>query len=227
MKLYHGSRNKELKKFDFEYDSSSTFDFGKGIYFTSNFERAKAWSCHENGEGAVYEIDIDFTSADLNKKIFSKDEDDIYYVLYICRLGMSELAPEFVDDFEKYDVVVGPVLRGKKNASMDRYKDTDTENHWKECSCGQVIEKDEHKYGEWTVTKDATATEKGSKEKLCSVCGNKIIEEIPVLVVDNNDNSANNPQTGDDTLIILAIVLWVFVSCGVIIVSRFNKNRVK
>lgn len=123
MKLYHGSRNKELKKFDFEYDSSSTFDFGKGIYFTSNFERAKAWSCHENGEGAVYEIDIDFTSADLNKKIFSKDEDDIYYVLYICRLGMSELAPEFVDDFEKYDVVVGPVLRGKKNASMDRYKD--------------------------------------------------------------------------------------------------------
>ena len=143
-----------------------------------------------------------------------------HYTCSGCDLLFSDI--EAKTEIKINDTVV---VKGVHNYS-DVYV-TDTENHWKECSCGQVIEKDEHKYGEWTVTKDATATEKGSKEKLCSVCGNKIIEEIPVLVVDNNDNSANNPQTGDDTLIILAIVLWVFVSCGVIIVSRFNKNRVK
>ena len=36
---------------------------------------------------------------------------------------MAELASAFVDNFDEYDVITGPVLRGKKNASMDRYKD--------------------------------------------------------------------------------------------------------
>ena len=36
-----------------------------------------------------------------------------------------------------------------------------------------------HAYGDWTVTKEATCTEDGSKEKICANCGDKITETIP------------------------------------------------
>lgn len=36
-----------------------------------------------------------------------------------------------------------------------------------------------HKYGEWIITKEASCTENGSKEKICSDCGKKIVEVIP------------------------------------------------
>ena len=39
----------------------------------------------------------------------------------------------------------------------------------------------EYTYGDWTVTKNPTCTELGSKERLCAVCGNKVVKEIPAL----------------------------------------------
>ena len=42
-----------------------------------------------------------------------------------------------------------------------------------------VIEKLGHNWGEWTVTAEATCTEDGSKEKVCSVCEDKVVEVIP------------------------------------------------
>ena len=37
----------------------------------------------------------------------------------------------------------------------------------------------EHVYGDWTITKEATCKETGSREKVCENCGYKITEEIP------------------------------------------------
>ena len=53
------------------------------------------------------------------------------------------------------------------------------------CECGDTYNGNEvaaagHKYGEWVVTKEATEEEKGSKEQTCSVCNDKVTEEIPV-----------------------------------------------
>ena len=42
-----------------------------------------------------------------------------------------------------------------------------------------VIAAKGHSYGDWVVTKEATRTEAGSREKVCSVCGDKITEVIP------------------------------------------------
>ena len=42
-----------------------------------------------------------------------------------------------------------------------------------------VIHATGHAYGDWTVTKEVTCTETGSREKVCANCGDKIIEEIP------------------------------------------------
>ena len=54
------------------------------------------------------------------------------------------------------------------------------------CECGDTYKDKEvsatgHKYGEWSVTKEATEKEKGSKEKVCSGCNDKVTEEIPML----------------------------------------------
>ena len=54
------------------------------------------------------------------------------------------------------------------------------------CSnCGKVTIEQEtvpakgHAYGSWKVTKEATCTAKGSKEKVCASCGKKVTEAIP------------------------------------------------
>lgn len=54
--------------------------------------------------------------------------------------------------------------------------------HCRTCSLvknEEVIPKVDHTYGDWFVTKGATCTEDGSKEKVCSVCGDKVTEVIP------------------------------------------------
>lgn len=37
----------------------------------------------------------------------------------------------------------------------------------------------EHNWGQWTITKNATATEAGSQERVCTICGEKETKEIP------------------------------------------------
>ena len=54
------------------------------------------------------------------------------------------------------------------------------------CECGdtyndKTVEAVGHKYGDWTVTKEATEKEKGSKERACSVCSFLEQVEIPML----------------------------------------------
>ncbi len=51
--------------------------------------------------------------------------------------------------------------------------------HWHECpTCGRVDEA-AHTFGEWTVTKAATADVAGSQERICTVCGYKETAVIP------------------------------------------------
>lgn len=58
---------------------------------------------------------------------------------------------------------------------------SDAEYHWHEATCGHTDEvsgKAAHTFGEWTVTKEATESEEGSKERTCSVCAYKETESI-------------------------------------------------
>ena len=56
---------------------------------------------------------------------------------------------------------------------------SDATDHWHNCSgCEEVIGKTAHTFGEWTVTKAATCTEKGSRKHTCSVCKYEATEDI-------------------------------------------------
>ena len=46
----------------------------------------------------------------------------------------------------------------------------DETQHWQECSCGEKLNVANHTYGDWKVTKEATETEAGSRERGCAVC---------------------------------------------------------
>ena len=61
------------------------------------------------------------------------------------------------------------------------WKNNET-SHWHECTCGDKADVAEHSFGEWTVTKEASTTEPGSKTHSCSVCGFEETLEIPVLI---------------------------------------------
>ncbi|NHM14147.1 N-acetylmuramoyl-L-alanine amidase family protein [Xiamenia xianingshaonis] len=59
---------------------------------------------------------------------------------------------------------------------------SDEGSHWKVCEgCGAELEKAAHSFGDWKVTKEATETEAGSRERACSVCGAAEAEELPAL----------------------------------------------
>ena len=57
----------------------------------------------------------------------------------------------------------------------------DETQHWQECSCGEKLNVANHTYGDWKVTKEATETEAGSRERGCTVCKYVQVEDIPML----------------------------------------------
>ena len=70
-------------------------------------------------------------------------------------------------------------IDAKGHSYSESWKNDD-KNHWKECTgCKEKIESAEHEY-EWTVTKEATCTEEGSKTGVCEVCKKEVTEKIDV-----------------------------------------------
>lgn len=89
----------------------------------------------------------------------------------------------------------------------------DGESHWKVCeTCGAISEKGVHAYGEWQQVSEATETEKGQWERVCSVCGYVQHGETPVVEPDGSEI----PETGDRTSAALPAVL---AAAGVALVA--------
>ena len=68
------------------------------------------------------------------------------------------------------------------------YAETWTANdtqHWHAATCGHDLKTDiaNHTWGEWTVTKEPTCTETGTREHTCTVCGKTVSESIPVTSI--------------------------------------------
>ncbi len=53
-----------------------------------------------------------------------------------------------------------------------------SENHWKECECGEKAEMAEHSFGNWFVDKEADCTGAGIRSKICKGCGYTVTEKI-------------------------------------------------
>ena len=85
----------------------------------------------------------------------------------------------------------------------ETWKYNDTE-HWQECSCGEKLNVANHIYGDWRVTKEATETEEGSRERDCTVCDYVQTETIPMLEHEHSYGDWQKDETQH----------WKECSCG-------------
>ena len=126
---------------------------------------------------------------------------------------------------------------------------SNTDNHWKECECGDKHEEAAHNW-EWVIDRAATAAEQGSKHEECNICGAKRNEGTEIsklvetelapddsdcdssddIIPDGNDDTGSDllsitvtPSTGDDNNVILWIVLAIL--CMGTITMVFSKKR--
>ena len=120
-----------------------------------------------------------------------------------------------------------------------KYDETD---HWQECSCGEKLNVANHTYGDWKVTKEATETEAGSRERGCAVCEYVQTEAIPAAgtgeptdstdPTDSSDSQGQqdpsgdtgSPQTGDGSDMALWIGLML-ASCGGVLGMLFYRRK--
>ena len=76
--------------------------------------------------------------------------------------------------------VTALVACGGKHEHKYTYE-SDNTKHKGTCECGDVTDYEPHEWGEWTVTKEATENEKGSRKHTCTVCGKEVAEDIKQL----------------------------------------------
>lgn len=105
---------------------------------------------------------------------------------YAVKVNNAVVAPdargEFTVQNAESDLVVTVEGVRKHEAVNDEWLSDDS-THWHECACGDKIDEAEHDF-EWVVVKAPTATEKGSKQQKCKVCGHKLAEvEIPAAAI--------------------------------------------
>ncbi len=92
-----------------------------------------------------------------------------------------------------------------------------------------------HSFGAWKVTKAATATEKGEKERVCSVCQYAEKEEIPATGEnkpgETKPGKPDSPKTGDNskvnTWIVVPIVCVVVIAGLVVLLICLSKKNKK
>lgn len=75
------------------------------------------------------------------------------------------------------------------------------------CKCGETeyrtLDALTHSFGEWNIIKESTSQEAGIKERICSMCGEKETEHLPLLSKPDNtpdkdeDSSGSNDSVSD------------------------------
>lgn len=105
---------------------------------------------------------------------------------YAIKVNNAVVAPDARGEFtvqnaESALVVTVEGVRKHEAVSDEWLSDDNT--HWHKCACGDKIDEAKHDF-EWVVVKAPTATEKGSKQQRCKVCGHKLAEvEIPAAAI--------------------------------------------
>lgn len=122
---------------------------------------------------------------------------------YAVKVNNAVVAPdargEFTVQNAESDLVVTVEGVRKHEAVNDEWLSDDS-THWHQCACGDKIDEAKHDF-EWVVVKAPTATEKGSKQQKCKVCGHKLAEvEIPAAaIVGYSDEYDGDYHTVDAT----------------------------
>lgn len=126
-------------------------------------------------------------------------DNDSYAVKVNNAVVTPDARGEFTVQNAESDLVV-TVEGVRKHEAVNEEWLSDDSTHWRKCACGDKIDEAKHDF-EWVVVKAPTATEKGSKQQKCKVCGHKLAEvEIPAAaIVGYSDEYDGDYHTVDAT----------------------------
>ena len=130
-----------------------------------------------------------------------KEAGEMTYTCTVCRATKTEVIPMR----REHTLQLVPEVPATCGASG-------TEAYYKCSVCGRMFEDmtcdveyreyppailptGQHTFGDWTVTKQATYTEKGEREHTCMVCQNTYTEEIPMLTPSSDSSSSSGSTT--------------------------------
>jgi len=124
----------------------------------------------------------------------------------------------YADEKAETEIALEDTVIAKGEHSYGEKYEYDEKNHWKACECGQIVDKEAHKFGEWVITKEAGKNQKGMKQKTCEGCGYIVTEEIPAL-------ESVTPNTGDMSNVVLWAFIMVLSGCCLVYVTVLSKKR--
>ena len=145
---------------------------------------------------------------------WSNDETQHYHLCTVCGEKNDAAAHTFADievitepteDSEGLKRVGCTVCGYEKNVTISKLDHVhsystqkhDSEYHWNECRCGEISDKALHTFGDWIITKLATSTADGTKERSCSVCGYVQTDVVNYIPDDNDEDTGDINNTTD------------------------------
>lgn len=165
---------------------------------------------------------VEVTAADLRipahhvwSESWSNDETQHYHLCTVCGEKNDAAAHTFADievitepteDSEGLKLVGCTVCGYEKNVTIPKLDHVhsystqkhDSEYHWNECRCGEISKKALHTFGDWKITKLATPTADGTKERTCDVCGYVQTGAVKYIPDDDEDTGDINNTTDPD-----------------------------
>lgn len=151
----------------------------------------------------------------------------------------SDCGKLFADEKGSTEIGAPEVIPSSGHSFGTEWK-SDANDHWHECACGKKADAAAHTFGDWTTTKAATATEAGSREKSCIVCGYKVAESIPATGTGGTTTPtdspkpnpetnvvSNTPQTGDPFNVWLFVGLLFIGTAGLATLTILQLKRKK
>ena len=103
----------------------------------------------------------------------------ISYLLNLLINDAKELHASDVGHTYIKDQILSAITITKHGWADELY--SDGTHHWIGCpNCDDVMEKEEHSFGAWTTVKEATETEDGSRERVCSECDYTQVEHFSI-----------------------------------------------
>ena len=82
-----------------------------------------------------------------------------------------------------------------------------------------------HSYGEWVITVAATATSAGERERVCSVCGDKVVETIPPTGGSTSGSSGGSHGSSSSGSTTYRVSIPTNVNGGSVSVSPRNASK--
>lgn len=101
----------------------------------------------------------------------------------------------------------------------------DEKDHWQECPCGSIRNKEPHDFGEWVIVKESTDDEDGLKKRTCKVC--KYEETCPIEDASAGAGDIVANDTLDMTEKDITLAITFVISAAVIGMTIAKRRKVR